>query len=547
MEFSDRFKISNSAFSEEVLTDLLDDEVEAVSKELASMLLMVKRHSVLLRSKTVEEVYYAITEHADPRIALVLAAGRDEAGRQLFPSWEVVKHSMFGVSYQGATTPYYQRDVFISGIRRVSASLAASVLIAQLAQIPEQKQHAELIERQALDDLDRILKVPNILESGYVDNKEEDKKGFYFQAKEFGVKNATLVAKVFMSSQTYRGWVVFGEYVGKVSTANIVVDLADYINRVTLESNAQSGNVLASPVLAADMNAGGDIHAVEFDARTKDAVIHTEVISVQFELGAETKMPFLWGVKSSLLKTYTVNSALVKVHNGRITLSTLHQDIDKQPPTVIYFRRRLLTEGKLLDDSGDEITAGRLVDNKFTYRISPTMTENKVVKVPYLTNSDGDIQAYLDTDRPSQVATILLNGLFEVKGEVKALGAIVRNDPKTIPNPITGLELVGYSATDPEVHLILDVLTLPLDIEVAIGNLLGPLTAFSHKPRSIKARTHYDTNQPMRGVDRVNDEAKLVKLPPSELLGVFRDIRETEKDYSAYRHLDYTKYKYPIL
>ena len=182
IDFTSRFKILDPNFDETILENLLDDEVKDISQELYEMIKMVKRHSVLLTKKTPLEIYYAITQHADPRIGLILAAGRDKSGEQLFPTIAMVLHSMFATDLPGAPAyPYVQRLIFITGITRVSAQFAAALLIGQLAQIPEQAAHAQLLEKSAIEDLDRILNVPNIIENSYITNDNEvGKTDFYF-------------------------------------------------------------------------------------------------------------------------------------------------------------------------------------------------------------------------------------------------------------------------------------------------------------------------------------------------------------------------------
>jgi hypothetical protein len=521
MEFSNRFTINNSSFDESKLEDILDEDIATISSELATMVGMVRRSSVLMSSPSVLEIYHAIIDHADPQIALILAAGRDEAGNQLFPSYDLIIKSMYGVGAINNSDPsYYERDIFVDGIRRVSADFAASVLIGQFAQLAVQREHAQLIATNAKENLDRILKVPlGIKSSGDNNNTDNNEsKSIYFESKSLRI-DTEIVGQCYLSSASDLGWVEFGKYTGVISTAKIVADLADHINEKSL-INKQT-NIIAAPILATTSKAGVDIHSIELDIRSKDALISTEVISIQFFYGTNQRIPFIWGVDINFLKNYGLTSAILKTRNGKLTTSPIFNN-KESGTNVLYFRRRLL------DCAGEVITEDRIKREKLVWRISPTMTENEEIDVFRIKVDDEKEQKVLDDRRSSQVATLLLNKLFNLKGETKALGIIVRNDPIDMADPIVGLELVAYTVTDPEAFLILDILEMPIDIEIAIGNIHGVISAFSHKPRSIKVKAEYDVKQPYRNIDRVSTP-KLVKLPGSNLLNKYKEVKEIQE------------------
>jgi hypothetical protein len=513
MDFSDRFKIYN--IDQTTINTISDVQLNTNYPDLATAIQSVKRHSVLLTKKSNLEIYLAITEHADPKIGLILAAARDNSGNQLFGSTEIVKQFMFGTDTnetQISDVTFRDHQVFIDGIKRVSIALAASLLIGQLAQIPEQLRHAEYLEKEALKDLDRILQVPTLQAVKESKSQEElTYKSFYFQPLTFTTPT-TLQVEVFLTG--LNRWELVNTYLTstQLSTATIASDIADTINRITISSS--SSNLIASVVLAGD----NDLHQIDFRTRQRDLVVYTDLVSIKFTdtLTNSQTLAFNWGIKPTLLKPYLVNSLLLAVESTRVSSLPTANENDDTILNTLYFR---------------QIPDAPIESNTLEYRISPTMTESIELEIEDLP----------DTDRANIAATALLNSLFELKESNKVLGSIIQNDPTSTPQPsqvYSGIYLVSYTATKKITEFILDVLTIPSDLEVAVGTRYYPITSFSTKPRSITVKAYYQSI--FSPLDDAVGKSLIVKAKPASITQRMADIKEAQ--YKSYTPRQY----YPL-
>lgn len=527
--FDDRFTYSNPSLAAVNVDTLSDAQLESLSPELKEMTAMVRRHSVLLRKKTASEIYNTITEHADPQIALVLAAAKDKKGVRIFPNLTVVKQLMFGPP-DNSSEIFLSEDfnIFVQGIRRVSAALAASTLIGQLAQLPEQAQHSIVLEKQALSDLDRIISVPDLeaLTKTNTATNSDDDQAFFIEVKELNL-NSTIRVEVYLSSALSSGWTLVNNYTGELNTSSIAVDLADAINSETLV--AKESNILAAPILAYKSG----LHALRFSARTRSADVATEVIIARIthlKDGVQEPLPFKWGVEATYLNYESVNSALIAVSQGKVTTATsanAKANASAQEPIVLYFKRTTVTEtGEVYDYKASLVPQAVWSTGRLSFRISPTVTTETTVAVPRLFDPSAAEQLALDNQRPAQVALLLLNELFKSKAQTRALGALIRNDDPTSINPLVGLELVAFSVTNPETWLVLDLLEVPADILVAVGDLKGPITPFSNKPRSVRVESKYafrfNLSPSVAAGNLANAGPRLVTPGGSQLLSKFK-------------------------
>jgi len=509
MEFSDRYTSQYSGLNLATLDTLTDEQFKNSFPKLHSAVMSVRRHSVLLTKKSRVEIYYAITEHADPKIGLILAAARDKEGNQLFPTMSYVKEFMFSTpstDSANANVTFAERTVFVDGIERVAIAMAASLLIGQLAQLKEQQDHSVYIEAQALKDLDRILQVPELVQ---VVNKkaveEVEFKSFYFEPKEVQLSEP-LTMEVFITG-SQNTWNTVEIYTNAVTTDTIISDLCDYINAFTLQANLS--NLVASAVLAAEDN----LHRIDFSSRQRSVEVTYELISVRF---SSSLLGFNWGVKSNELKEYKLNSLILTTLQGKVATSTIAK-LDDRGLSVMYFR----------------VKPGVIpTTNTITYRISPTMTEDKVLTMPAVNT------VYNLNDRESIVSATLLNDLFLTKDSTKVLASIVQNDPTDNPIQYSAIELVAYSAAYPESELILDVLQLPEDIEISLGNKYAPVTTFSNKPRSITVKTVLDSNLANLSINTPDTQPLLATARKPKILERLNDIRDSERiSYSRVRQV----------
>jgi hypothetical protein len=523
--FDDRFILKYPALASVSLEQLTDSQLETIAPDTKVFASMVRGYSVIIRRRSTKEIYEIATLQVDPRIALILAASRDKLGVQLFPNIDTVKALMFGPTDVSTTFEDTSLNIFVEGIKRVSAALTASILIGQLSQLPEQSQHAVILERQALDDLDRIIKVPDLevaLKDSTRASNEVDDYAFYFEKKDISLGSSTIRAELFMPSSLSTGWNLVGNYTGNFTSSQIVADLADAINTVTLVN--KSSNIIAAPVLSA----GPNLHKIDFLARERDVAITAEVISLKLTYLGNTKkeIPFKWGISVANLEPTTINSLILSVQQGRagaVSGSSGSNTSAKSQPVVLYFRRRTIsTLEEVIDYDGNSIPKSIWTNGKLIFRISPNQASSVEIEIPYLVNTA--TQLTLDKDRPSQVAEALLNGMYAVKGATRALGSLFRNDDVTnLTSSYSALELIAFSVTNPETWIILDVLEIPLDIEMAVGDLVAPLTPFSNKSRSIRVESVYRNNS---SVNIIDSSFTAKSAPRSVQIGSSSFIRE---------------------
>lgn len=510
MDFSDRFKILYQNINPGTLDTLTELQFSTSYPLLNEMVLSVKRHSVLLSKKTRAEIYFAITEHADPKIGLILAAARDNSGNQIFATTDIVKQFMFAkdtdLSYSSDVS-FRDKTIFVDGLKRVSTALAASLLIGQLAQVPEQQQHSEYLEKQAIADIDRILQVPelqDLLKADSLTKTAEDIniKSFYFKQGVYKVSDPLLM-QVFISGSN--NWILAGTYDTEVNTATLSADLADTINSYTLTS--KTSNLVAAPVLAGE----NSLHRIDFSSRSRDLVVNSELVSVRFVSSSNmVKVPFIWGVDQDNLSEYYLNSLILVTQIGKVSSLAATTDEDKLKLNVLYFQQRL------------DITP---TTDEIEYRISPTMDDSRFIT----------IDPVYTTDRAAGATLALLNDLFDEKDNNNVLGSIVQNDPDSNTLVYSGIHLVAYIINNSITEFILDVISLPEDIEVALGNKLGPITSFSNKPRSITVEAYYERqlSDSVSLLDNFIGKSLLVKGKPAGIVQKMNDIRNAQ--YISYK------------
>ena len=531
--FSDRFTLKYPALESVSFDTLTDLQLETVAPDVKVFADMVRGYSAIIRRKSTKEIYLICTRQVDPRISLILAAARDNAGIRIFPDLTTVKKLMFGPNDVDSTYEDSDLNIFVEGIKRCAAALTASIVIGQLAQIDEQAQHSKILESQAINDLDRIIKIPDLktaLEAVEAKEKDDvDTYAFYFEKKQMNLISSVLKAEIFMPSSLTTGWVEVGQYTGKFQVSSIVADIADAINGVTLIN--ETSNIIAAPVLSGGSSSTTALHKIDFLARERDVNISAEIISVRFSyVGTSTDpIPFKWGLTSLTIAPEKINSLILAVQQGKagaISNSTSTAKAGNAKPVALYFRRRSIdANDNVIDYDGNSIAKSVWSNTaKLKFRISPNQAQAVEVVIPYIVNAAA--QDTQDSDRPAQVAEALLNGMYAVKGSTRALGALFRNDDPTSATSYSALELIAFSVTNPETWLILDVLEIPKDIEMAVGDLNTPLTPFSNKPRSIRVESTYKSSSEAIVIDSSGSSTAGKASPSSIKLGSSGYIKE---------------------
>lgn len=475
--FSDRFTKDNPALQGIDINTLSETELLNLSPELMRMVESVRRVDVVLSQTPAQQIYFVITEYADPKIGGILAAARDKnTNIRLFSTIEQVKQIMY---------PYKEFEdlewnIFNDTIRQVSVTLTASRLVGNLSAAGKNfSGHSEHLMESAIADLERIITTIELdgVNSATQSNQEEESVKLYWERGEYNLQSE-IVVEVFLSGTT-TSWELIGNYTGRITTSQLVADIANAINGLTLSSG--SSNIIAAPILSEESLT----HSIEFKARSFSTKFSAELVSVRFNWSVQSnRLPFKWGIDPSNLANYEINSVLVTNKMGRVSTDGTVPKLDEKEgvPSVLYIRRRAVSSGTPLDDSGNPLTDWKYTS--FKYRISPLQSSATQVPFPdsYTT----------DNARPSHFALQLLNELHKHKKEYSCVGSIVKSDPFSVDRPLVAVELIAFKLMKTETYLVLDLLSLPADLEIAIGDLTQPLTSFSNNPRSIRVETKYD-------------------------------------------------------
>lgn len=525
---------------------LTDADLEAESQDLADMARMVRAYSLLLQRRTTLEIFNIVTTQADPRIALILAAAKKRKDNfPLFGGLAAVKEIMFNDAARAPTgTGLANRNLFSDGIRRVAAALTAATLIAQLSQVKEQAEHAQIIEKNALADLDRIVETYQLSESVTQTPAESEQDlpvGFYFEPKDLTIPTGKTLRVEWQVPGVSNSWSRVADYMGSVSTWQIVNAIADDMNsQIVLNPDTAllAAADLSGPYLTNPINPNAtQYHQLVFYPRNPQPgmlaysinlkietllLVEPDTTAVDWPVG---RSPFIWGNHGSSLNTYPVNGSMVVLRYNK--LSSASSVAENYDPVVVYFRNVLSKVPTVPEDLAH-----------LRFRIQPwqpTLSTAELpteitVDIPRLYDTDPEAQAALDADRYSQVSLALLNALAELNVDTRVTGALIRNDPPTAAGPTSAVELIAWSNSRVITHVVLDILEVPADIETATGNRMRDLTLYSSNPKSVRVKN------PLNGTGGVVDgvlkkeQAYVVKRPAPRLWQSILDESKSIED-----------------
>lgn len=516
LNFEDRFSYPDPngpapGISKDVAQSLTSEELLQISPDLTEMVSIVRGYSVLLQRTSPLEIFNIITTDSDPRIALILSAARSKTNNEpLFGGLGQIKELMFADPAIPGASNYTNRTLFTDGIRRVSAALTAARIIGQLSQITEQASHADRIEDKALEELDRIINTWDINSGGdsgsAKKDEEEDIPGaFYFEPKTFTVPAEKTLVVEWQSPSMNSSWDVVGTYSGSVDSWLIVNDLAEAINGQSLSN--PDNVLLAAPELSGPYFVNRvnltptQYHCLKFYPRRPLPGVLAYSINIRVNVvlneGASdssttafpvNQAPFIWGTQGDSLNNYIVNGSIILIRYNK--LQGIRAAAEGYNPFVLYFRNAF---------TYDETSTPPPSESKLVYRVQPwmnaemqttiddlesDMTQTIEVKIPRLVSDDPAKQLELDNNRFSQVSLAMSTALTEIEIDSFLASAIIRNDPITMPSPMSALELVPWSRQRIISAIVLDILEVPSDIELATGDRSRPLSSFSSKPRS---------------------------------------------------------------
>lgn len=517
--FNQRFILDNPGFETIDIGNTRESTLLSMSGELQRMVDSIRRVDATLSRASVQNIYYVITEYSDPKIGGILAAKKDvNTDKRIFDSLELVREIMF------SEFENLELNIFNDTVRQASVTLAASRLVGNLSPAGQNFQgHSQFLYNSAVKDIERIVESIDLdqLKKNLNNGEAEDSttgNSFIFNSYSFSVAN--LKAEVFISGGT-SNWQTVGVYNGELTTARLATEISDFINTETLIS--LNSNLIAAPVL----NYNKDQHAIFIKSRNLSSSISAEIISIRITMGdsISTTLPFKWGIEPEFLYNHPVNSLLLATGFAATTSESGSirplLDENKGSPSVLYFRRK-----KDIDPNLD------LTKQKLTYRISPAQEEPSNIVFPFNNETA--------SSRASLLAFELLNSMHSRKSQIKCVGAIIKSDPDTVNQPITALELVGYTISSKYTALVLDLLNIPEDIEVAVGDMTAPLTAFSNKPRSIRVTSVIDlsnrTPEAYREESGKQNKPKVIGRPSSSFLNKAKQKVEDHQSWGRRWH-----------
>lgn len=494
LNFTDRFSYPspqgiNPSTTEEQAESLTEDQILTASPSLAKMVEMVRRASVLLRRRTALEIFKIITNESDPRIALILAAAKRKDNTFLFQGLGHVREVMFSDPDRPNPSGQLNQTLFSDGIRRVSCSLTASVLIGQLAQVPEQAEHAKVLEDQALKDLERICTTYEMSATHSSSSESEDtfEWGFIFASDSITLSNSQTLECSWYASHLLNTWVVSKEYTNTtVSASQVITDFADSINHISVRY--ENEGLVASPQLAGFANQFySQIHLLSFYPRSNMPGVLAYSLNLKIDLkqnGVSTNnCPFKWGIYVNSLTKNTVNGLVFLLKNNKA--STINSTDDNQgQPVVLYIRNKAKWVAGTNAPPAISTVKIRL---QFW---SPLEIDDNTdfIEFPFnrLLHTDPNKQLDLDNSRHSQFSSELLKAITKTRNYSGISAAIIKNDPVSFAIPEASLELLAWTLSRLNTYVILDILELPEDLEIATGDLMSAHSSYSNNPKSIR-------------------------------------------------------------
>jgi hypothetical protein len=522
---------------------LSDAQLEAESPELAEMASMVRAYSILVSRRPTLEIFNIITTQADPRIALILsAAKRREDNQPLFGGLGAVKEIMYADPARvPAGTGVVNRNLFSDGIRRVSAALTASILIGQLSQIKEQAEHSKILETQALRDLEQIVETYDLAQqtsTSSTDNTdaEDAPVAFYFETKELEIPAGKYVKVEWQSPGLSSQWSQVGEFTGTLQVFDILLAIVDDLNTQTIlnpETTLLAAAELAGPYFVNPQKpTSSQYHTMLFYPRkpTPGTVAFSINVRIQtlLQVGGTDSTPetyplnyapFIWGPQGESLNNFPVNGSLVVTRYNKISTSSSGLSTDDEYTLIALYIR---SNSSLYADPGYEPPQ----TSQLIYRVQPWQPvlnndgpvpeETITVDIVRLTDDDPVVQRELDLTRFSQIAVELINSLANISLETRVTGAIIRNDPTLASGAAAAVELIAWSASNVITHIVLDILQVPPDIEIAVGDRLRPRTLYSANPKSLHVKNPFSTagTGPVDGLLRKEQAYVLKKTKP---------------------------------
>lgn len=492
LNFRDRFSYPapqgiDSSTTEEQAENLTEDQI-ITRLPLFKMVEIVRRASVLLRRRTALEIFKIITNEADPRIALILAAAKRKDNTFLFQGLGHVREVMFADPDRPNSSGQLNQTLFSDGIRRVSASLTASILIGQLAQVPEQAEHAKVLEDQALKDLDRICTTYEMSVSQSTSSEPEETfdSGFIFNSGSINLSSTQTLECSWYASHLLNTWIISRNYNAgtTVTAAQIVSDFSDSINSISVRY--ENEGLVAAPQLSGFANQFySQVHLLSFYPRANMPSVLAYSLNLKIDLKnnniSTNTSPFKWGTHINSLTTNSVNGLVILLRNNKTsTINTTDDNVGQ--PVVLYIRNKAKW---VIGGATPPATSKIKIRVQFwsPTEVDPTTDFTEIEFNRIISNAK---QLELDNSRHSQAAAVILKEITITRNYSGISAAIIKNDPTDFAIPEASIELLAWTLSRLNTYVILDILEMPEDLEIATGDLMGAQSSYSNNPKSIR-------------------------------------------------------------
>jgi hypothetical protein len=133
-----------------------------------------------------------------------------------------------------------------------------------------------------------------------------------------------------------------------------------------------------------------------------------------------------------------------------------------------------------------------------------------------------------------------MNSLQALTATTRLLGCIVRDDLISESAPMAAVELIAWSVTSPITYLVLDILSVPADIEIALGDIRSPQTTFSNLPLTIICKPLYERALGAAAANSITSgggtTVELGQLGSSRQGGLAYELREKVKAVTDYNY-----------
>jgi hypothetical protein len=204
-------------------------------------------------------------------------------------------------------------------------------------------------------------------------------------------------------------------------------------------------------------------------------------------------LQFKWGVNEKYLSNEKTNSALILIRDNHLSQLADEPDAGTDQTGSVKYPLLYIRNTGILDTT--TTVKFRLSVDDVEYIVTPDVSRG-------LTTSS------------KVIGMAIADKLNEVKATTGVLTSIIRADPPS-ETSITILSLVAIKLKKIDTVITLDVLQVPNDVEITLGDSTTEFSAYSNYPRTLMIKTIYDASADVEITRELGygDLPKTVKAP----------------------------------